>query len=326
MKHSKWFLALAAFLAAALACSIPGSDSQPGGDLSLQATQMAVAVQQTSLAIQQATMSAVQSVPTQGPPPQAEDAEPPPVPAPATEAPPADMGELIKASNILIYEDMVGNPAYVPIVTNVINAMSFSGGKVVNVGDALGDFRSHANSATKWDLMIVAAEDRDSFSGEMFEMMYDHINDGGAVIIEIWYLDDVVNGKVAPILRDCGVTLFRDWWRDRDYDPFNYSIYWLDKTHPLLSTPNTVEPPSYPYPIWYGDAGDLIELGPGGDAVLVGGLFPNRKNDYGVLASCLGGRMALQTFSSHDYKQDLVEALWENYITYTLTKHYEFNP
>jgi hypothetical protein len=36
------------------------------------------------------------------------------------------------------------------------------------------------------------------------------------------------------------------------------------------------------------------------------------------------GRMVIQTFSSHDYKQDLVETLWENYITYTLTRHYEF--
>lgn len=323
MKHSKWLLAAAVLLTAALACNIPGTDSQPGEDLSLQATQMAVAVQQTSLAIQQATMNAAQPAPTQEPPPQAEATEP--APAPATEAPPLDTSELIKASNILIYEDIVGNPAYVPIVTRVVNAMSFSGGRVINVGDALGDFLSHANSATEWDLMIVAAEDRDSFSGEMFEVMYDHINNGGAVIIEIWYLDDVVNGKVAPIMRDCGVTLFRDWWRDRNYDPFDYSIYWLDKTHPLLSTPNTVEPPSYPYPVWFGDAGDLIELGSGGDAVLVGGLFPNRNNDYGTLASCLEGRMVLLTFSSHDYKEDLVEALWENYITYTLTKHYEFN-
>lgn len=325
MKRSKWISGVIAVVIAGWACNVPGSS---GGDVPLSQTQMAIAVQQTSLAIQQATMIAPQpAVPTQEPPPAPASTEP--VPVPATEAPPTEAPDLsarINASNILVYEDMVGNPAYVPVVTNALNSMSFSGGKVVNVGDALGDFRNAANSATVWDLMIVAAEDRDSFSGEMFEMMYDHINNGGAVIIEIWYLDQVVSGKVAPILRDCGVTLFRDWTRGRDYDPFNYSIYWLDKTHPLLSTPNTVEPPSYPYPVWFGDAGDLIELGLGGDAVLVGGLFPNRKNDYGALASCLEGRMVIQTFSTHDYKQDLMEALWENYITYTLMKHYEHLP
>lgn len=320
MKQSKTILAAAVFVAAALACNVPGG-SQPGEDVSLQATQMAIGVQQTSMAIQQATMNAAQAAPSPQPPPASATAESVVV----TEPPPEmDMGQRIKASNILIYEDIVGDPRHVPIVANTVTAMNFSGGKVINVGDALGDFRGHANSATRWDLMIVAAEDRDAFSGEMFEMMYDHIDNGGAVIIELWYLDQVVSGKIAPILRDCGVTLFRDWTRDRDFDPYKYSIYWLDTTHPLLSTPNAVEAPSYPYPVWFGDAGDLLEYGAGGDAVMIGGLFPNRENDYGTLASCLGGRMVIQTFSSHDYKQDLVEALWENYITYTLTKHYEF--
>lgn len=322
MKRSRFVWAGVLFVAAALACNIPGG-SQPDADGSLQATQMALGVQQTSMAIQQATMNAPQPAPSLQPPPVVVTTES----VAATEAPPeVDMSQRIKASNILIYEDIVGDPSYVPIVNNTVSGMNFSGGKVINVGDALGDFRGYANSATRWDLMIVAGEDRDAFSGEMFEMMYDHIDNGGAVIIELWYLDEVVNGKIAPILRDCGVTLFRDWTRDRDYDPYKYSIYWLDTTHPLLSMPNTVEAPSYPYPVWFGDAGDLLEYGAGGDAVMLGGLFPNRKNDYGVLASCLGGRMIIQTFSSHDYKQDLIEALWENYITYTLTKHYEFVP
>jgi hypothetical protein len=133
-----------------------------------------------------------------------------------------------------------------------------------------------------------------------------------------------VNGKISPILNDCGVKLFRNWERNYTYDPYDYSIYWLDSSHPLLSTPNIAQAPSYPYPEWFGDAGDLLELGSGGDAVLVGGLHTNRKADYGVLASCLGGRMVIQTFSTHDYKMDIMQALWENYITYTLTKHYEY--
>ncbi|NOH03858.1 MAG: hypothetical protein HND47_18780 [Chloroflexi bacterium] len=235
------------------------------------------------------------------------------------------MRDLIKGSNILIYEDMMGYPSLLPMVDNTINSMAFSGGKIVNASDGLGTFKQHANSATEWDLIIVASEVRSSFSGEMFEMMYDHIDNGGAVIIEAWHLDKIANGKIAPILSKCGVRFQRDWIRNFEYDPFDYSIYWLDKSHPLLSTPNTVQAPSYPYPVWFTDAGDLLELGSGGDAVLVGGLQSNRKSDYGVLAVCLGGRMVIQTFSSHDYEWDMVQPLWVNYITYTLTKHYEYS-
>ncbi|MCB0117886.1 MAG: hypothetical protein H6634_17170 [Anaerolineales bacterium] len=295
---------------------------------------MAIGVQQTSMAIQQATLDASNGSAATLPPPPDATYTPYPTYTPETssggaaDAPPqasqADINSKIKASNILIYEDAVGDPSLVPVVGSTINSMNFSGGRIINTGDALGKFRDNANSATNWDLMIVAAEVRTSFSGEMFEMMYDHIDNGGAVIIEVWYIDKVINGKIAPILSNCGVTLFRDWRRDNTYDPYNYSIYWLDKNHPLLSTPSIVSPPSYPYPVWFGDAGDLLELSAGGDATLVGGLFPNRNTDYGVLAVCMGGRMVIQTFSSHDYKWDVVQPLWRNYITYTLTNHYEY--
>lgn len=327
MKNSRWFTTVVLLVIMALACNMPASSSS---DLPPEETRVALAVQQTSLAIERATLDADLDLPNVSPTytayptytlePQVNTQEPA-----TTEAPPqVDMDALIKASNILIYEDVVGDPTLVPIVGSTVNAMNFSGGKIINTGDAMGKFREHANSAMKWDLIIVAAEVRSGFSGELFEVMYDHINNGGATIIEIWYLDRVVNGKIAPILNDCGVTLFRDWERNINYDPYDYSIYWLDQSHPLLSSPNIAQAPSYPYPEWFGDAGDLLELGSGGDAVLVGGLHSGRKSDYGVLASCMGGRMVIQTFSTHDYKLDLMQVLWENYIFYTLTKHYEY--
>lgn len=327
MKRSKWLTALLVLISTALACNIPGLT---GNDPSLEETRVALAIQQTSLANQQATLLA----PTIPPPAATYTPYPTytPLPAPlvteaATSTVPAattvDMHELIKGSNILVYEDMVGYPSQLPMVERTISAMNFSGGKIVNVGDALGTFKQHANSATQWDLIIVASELRSGFSGEMFEMMYDHIDNGGAVIIEAWHLDKIANGRIAPILSQCGVRFQRNWIREYEYDPFDYSIYWLDQSHPLLSTPNTVQAPSYPYPIWFTDAGDLLELGPGGDAVLVGGLHASRKSDYGVLAVCLGGRMVIQTFSSHDYEWETVQPLWMNYITYTLTNHYE---
>lgn len=327
MKNSRWYTAAFMLVVVTLACNMPSSS---GGTISPEETRVALAIQQTSLAIERATLDADLDLPDVLPTytlyptytielqanTQASDTE--------TPQPVSDMDDLIKASNILIYEDVVGDPSLVPIVGNTVNAMNFSGGKIVNTGDAMGNFREHANSATEWDLIIVAAEVRSGFSGELFEVMYDHINNGGAVIIEIWYLDRVVNGKIAAILNDCGVTLFRDWGRNINYDPYDYSIYWLDQSHPLLSSPNVAQAPSYPYPEWFEDAGDLLELSSGGDAVLLGGLHAGRKSDYGVLASCMGGRMVIQTFSTHDYKLDLMQALWENYIFYTLSKHYEF--
>lgn len=321
----KLCLAVAALVVAALACNIPSSQ---GNDTSLMETQMAVGVQQTSLAIQQATLGAEGGGAVQ--PTLEATFTPYPASTPSTaesgnnaSPTPRSVEGLIKGANILIYEDAAGDPSLMPIVSNTVNAMNFSGGRIIDTGDAMGRFREYANSATDWDLIIVAAEVRSSFSGELFELLYDHIDNGGAVIIEVWYLDEVARGKIAPILSDCGVGFYRDWERDTDYDPYKYSIYWLDTSHPLLSTPNTVRAPSYPYPVWFGDAGDLLDLAAGGDAVLVGGLYQNRKSDYGVLASCMGGRMVIQTFSSHDYDWELIQPLWENYITYTLTRHFE---
>ena len=328
MKNLRWCTSAFMLVVVTLACNMPSASS--GAISPPEETRVALAIQQTSLAIERATLDAALDLPdvlpTYTPYPTYTLELQVNTQAPATETPqPAsDMDDLIKASNILIYEDVVGAPSLVPVVGNTVNAMNFSGGKIVNTGDAMGKFREHANSATEWDLIIVAAEVRSGFSGELFEVMYDHINNGGAVIIEIWYLDRVVNGKIAPILNDCGVTLFRDWGRNTNYDPYDYSIYWLDQSHPLLSSPNVAQAPSYPYPEWFGDAGDLLELSSGGDAVLLGGLHAGRKSDYGVLASCMGGRMVIQTFSTHDYKLDLMQVLWENYIFYTLTKHYEY--
>lgn len=318
-------LVLMALVVAALACNMPSS---PGNDPSMMETQMAVGMQQTSLAIQQATLTAAGGLVVQPTP--AATFTPYPTYTPETaqggniaNPTPQNVEGSIEGANILIYEDAAGDPSLLPIVSNTVNAMSFSGGRVIDTGDAMGRFREYANSATDWDLIIVAAEVRSSFSGELFELLYDHIDNGGAVIIEVWYLDEVARGKIAPILSDCGVSFFRDWERETSYDPYKYSIYWLDTSHPLLSTPNTVRAPSYPYPVWFGDAGDLLKLAPSGDAVLVGGLYQNRKSDYGVLASCMEGRMVIQTFSSHDYDSELIQPLWENYITYTLTKHFE---
>jgi len=312
----------------------------------LEQTQIALGVEQTSLALQheKATLDAQAQVQEPGeesqpanevPPtytplptytpyptdsPEQPTAEPPP-----TEAPEMSMEERIRASNVLIYEDIWDEYALSGDrrVTNAVNAVGFSGGRVINVGDAMGDFKSHLLSGTQWDLIIISVEVRDSIQGEFWEYMIDHLNRNVAMIAEVWYLDDTGYGKIAPILSKCGIAFHKDWVRNPGYDVLDYSILNLDTTHPIFNTPNSGISLVTPNIYWMFDAGDMLKLGPGGDAKLLAGLYYSHKNDYGVIAECMEGRVIFQTFSTHDYRIDQTTALWQNYIVYTLTNHYE---
>ena len=345
---AKLILAWVVILLVLASCNLPGGEAPV--DASLQQTQIALGIQATMLAEQQTALEAeaAQPAPTQPVEP-AQPAQPveqptytpyptytvaapaapaapePTVAPPTAEPPPAqDVAAQVKAANILVFEDIQGwgQPTY---VRDTVNRMGFRGGKIVFVGDAVGTFMEHLNSPQPWDLIIVAAESRSGVRGEFWDVLSDRINNRDAALIaEVWYLDSTANGRIAPLLYQCGIEFQRDWTRNNNsFDPFDYSIYWLDSGHPLLSSPNYAEPLSYPTEFWTGDVGDLIRLGSGGDAQLVGGLYMREKSSYGVLATCMDGTVIFQTFSSHDYPQAKVMALWENYITYTLTNHFE---
>jgi hypothetical protein len=103
----------------------------------------------------------------------------------------------------------------------------------------------------------------------------------------------------------------------------NYSIYWLQQDSPLFSIYKTVPPLVTPNIYWTGDAGDLMKISGTGDATLLAGTQASEKSSYGVLTSCMQGRMILQTFSTHDYQETKTVALWQNYIIYTLTNHFK---
>lgn len=327
-------------------CNMPSS--QKAVDPGVQQTQVQLGIQATMLAEQQMTMQAEAAQPAPVEPVQpAQPVEQPtytpyptytvaapaaPTAAPPTVAPPPtaepapvqDVAAQVKAANILVFEDIQGwgQPTY---VRDTINRMGFRGGKIVFVGDAVGTFMEHLNSPQPWDLIIVAAESRSGVRGEFWDVISERMNGRDAALIaEVWYLDSTANGRIAPLLHQCGIEFQREWTRNNNnFNPFDYSIYWLDSGHPLLSSPNYAEPLSYPTEFWTGDVGDLIRLGSSGDAQLVGGLHMREKSSYGVLATCMDGTVIFQTFSSHDYPQTKVMSLWENYITYTLTNHFE---
>ncbi len=329
----------------ALACSfstlISQETKQPDGQVE---TQIAFGIQSTQLAEDRAqlnldqTAAAVMPIETIAPPTaEPATAEPAPTWTPIAVEPTAepptpeavDMTDRIRGANVLVYEDVRGYPDLETRVSMAVRTMRFKGGKVIEVGDALGVFMENLNSGVKWDLIVVAAEARNTVRGEFWDIIYDQVSDGTALVAEMWYLDEISGGRINPLLRECGVRVQKDWSRDpyTNDDPqksLNYSIYWLDNESEVFYTPNMTGQLTTPNLYWSGDVGDLLMLRTEGDAQMIAGLYPNRKTDNGVLASCLGGRMILQTYSTHDYRQDKTVPLWENFMTVTLTHHFEY--
>jgi hypothetical protein len=329
------YLFLISTLFILFACTLSGIGG-PSNE-ALQLTQIALGVQSTQLALQQqqATLNASGAVSgiatytpqptyTSGPPPITEPiATDPPTPVPTK-----DIQSMIRGANVLIYEDIWGDSNWSGNrrVSMAVQQMGFSGGRVINLGDALGDFKGQLNSGTPWDLIVVSAESRADVRGEFWDYMIDQVHNGVALVAEVWYLDKINLGRISPLMTECGISLQKNWSRPVKYDLLDYSITLLDPTHPVFNTPNAGVSLSVPNSYWPEDAGDLLRLGTGGDAKLLAGVYKSHPSDYGLIAECFKGRVIFQTFSTHDYRQDQTVPLWVNYMTYTLTKHFEAKP
>jgi hypothetical protein len=313
-------------------------------DTGLESTQVALAIQQTGLAMDQTR--AVQAIPptnTSEPPPlptytpyptytsqvivQPTVAQLQPTVQPTVEQQPtADPGqsfeEWMDGVNILLYDDMLAMWQE-QVIENAIDGLGL-GRNTKNVGDAMGNFLSEMNSAIVWDLIIVGAESRDSISGEYFDMLADQVDRGSSVIIEIWYIDDVASGRIQPLMQRCGISFQKDWWRDPGDNLNDFLVYLLEPGDPLFSQPNMISLLA-PYDImWDFDIGDVVKLNSGSNAQLLGGAYPKRYSDFGLLAECMDGRMIWQLFSTHDYKTQEMINLWQNYIYNTLQARYEY--
>jgi hypothetical protein len=308
-------------------CSLPGMT-----DPSLEATKMALAVMQTSMALEQA----------QGAQNPIEETQPPaaqptytPYPTftsqaveqteePATEevVPAQSFEDWMDGANILLYDAMYGR-GDTNVIENAIDGLGLSG-NTTNVGTNIGDFLSEMNSAVTWDLIIVGSEFRSQVQGEIFDALANEIDRGSSVVLETWYIDQVFNGRIQPVMQRCGITFHQDWWRDNNADLNSFLIYILEPDAQLFSQPNTIGM-LIPYDIrWIDDVGDTVKKISGSDAVLMAGRLRNEHNSYGLLTECMGGRMVWQTFSTHDYKdQDMIN-LWQNYIYNTLEARFEY--
>ncbi|MFH1183777.1 MAG: hypothetical protein V1755_01905 [Chloroflexota bacterium] len=301
-----------AALVLTLACAGVGSTAAPPAfdptkaALELQGTAMALQLTQAALNNAQPQAPALPAA-TQGAP----AAPPEPLPTPTD-----DLEARILSAKILVYE----NTDESGIGMWIQDAIEGMGIQYTQTGSYSGHFMEYLNSGVKYDLIIVGAEDKDKISGEFWDVISGRLTrDKTALIAEVWYLDREANGPISKILGPCGVRFRVDW-------PLAESIYWWEPDHPIFNEPNVVLPLLHYNRYWANQTGDKLMLGGGGDAVMLAGLSASPSPGEGVLATCFDGRVIIQTFSDHDYRQAEVIPLWQNYIHYTLKNHFAVAP
>lgn len=308
-------LAIALMLACDLGTSSPASG--PGVD----ATTAALQLQGTALALQltQAAMGAQPQAQPPNPPASAPTANAPAAAQQPLATPTADVEARIKSAKILVYE----NTDEYNIGMWVQDALDGMGLKYKQTGSYSGYFMQDLGSGVKYDLIIVDAEGKDKISGEFWDIINTRLTrDKAALIVEVWYLHKEANGPISKILSGCGI-------RYRTAHPEAESIYWWVPDHPVFNEPNTALPLLNYHQYWSlksGGDGDKIMVGGGGDATLLAGLSSQSSMGEGVLASCYDGRVIIQTFSDHDFREADIIPLWQNYIHYTLKNHFAVTP
>ena len=124
----------------------------------------------------------------------------------------------MKTAQILLYEDMVSDPSEYRYVKKTLDAMDL---RYKDDGNAQGwlksDLLGNSPSGKPWDLVIIAAEARSDVTGEYFDYIDDVLDKGTPVILESWILDSVSQGRVSPILANCGVQVY-------PYFPKSFSV------------------------------------------------------------------------------------------------------
>lgn len=228
----------------------------------------------------------------------------------------------LSSANILIYEDVVQEQSLIPRIDNALSGLGMSGENIINVRDAAGDFLFYLESGTAWDLIIFSQESRRQIEPGIMGELLSHVKNNGALILEGWNLDQYAHGSTLELLNYCGIEIQHDYYRSNNYDFVDFYIYDFKTGSPVLSYPNQISFPLKPSPYWKADVGDVVRLTQASDAMLLAGIWTGDPTTYGLAASCLDGRVIIQTFSSHDYYVNDTNALYQNYIVNTLMSHF----
>ena len=264
----------------------------------------------------QLTQSALNSAQPQAPAASAPTPQEPVIPAPPQPTPTPDLDARIKTAKVLVYE----NTDELNAGMWIQEALEGMGMEYTQTGSFSGHFMEYLNSGVEYDLIIVGAEAKDKISGEFWDVISSRLTrDKAALIAEVWYLDKEASGPINKILGPCGVRFRIDW-------PVAESIYWWESDHPVFNEPNVVLPLLHYNRFWANQAGDKLMMGSGGDAVMLAGMSSRPSSGEGALATCFEGRVIIQTFSDHDFRQAEIIPLWQNYIYNTLRNHFEALP
>ena len=327
------------------ACNLtPASGSEALKQTQIRETELDINVKQTLLVQQQLDReieltAAAETVPVQAPTPEPGVTLAPPVEAPqptkpaALESPPPQPTEPAPAAEfdeaayqewkttakILLYEDMTARLDTVRYVKLTLDEMGL---RYKDDGSAYGwlldDLAGGPQDGDQWDLIIIAAEDKDGIKADFFTPALKAIDAGTPVILETWYLDGAYSGSASGLLARCGVGYEADWER---IPPSNAAMFALSPDNPVLQRPNSGLGFSATTNFWWDpngiisyDIGDLMKLSPDSNATLLIGTKAGDKLTHGTAAVCMDGMLILQTFSSHLLTYKSMSPLWENYI------------
>jgi hypothetical protein len=210
--------------------------------------------------------------------------------------------------NILLYEDT----GYIgPWVKEVMDDM----GLEYTYAKGSGDLLEHLQSEIKWSLIVIAAEDKASIQGDIWELLNQKATyENTSLIVETWSIHLIAEGKVKPFLAACGIT----WQKNLAKA---VPVYILDPEHPIFNEPNTGIALEKPIPYWGSEAVDLMQLAPISYARILAGNDPKTATAGGMITTCFQDRVILQTFLNHDYPKENIQALWENYLTFMLRRY-----
>ena len=239
---------------------------------------------------------------------------------PTLPAPQPDQ-RLLESARILLFEDMSAS-RQIRIVKEALDDLGYF---YLDVGSAKGWFKTQLLSGTDWDVVIAAAEAEREFGGEFFQYLDDQVAKGAGVVVENWDIDAAPSGKAGLLLGRCGLRFQADW-----YMPDMRVFFWTLPEAPVFHEPNQIPAQLRNAPaLWTGDVGDLLEVDPQvanrpNGPIILASTNPDLKLSNGVLSSCLGGRVILQTFRTHEYQHDDMVRMWENYIYQALKAHLEF--
>jgi hypothetical protein len=335
-----------------VSCTFGAPNAQQAAEqTNVRATQIEVYVQQTLLAQQSiadlqdsqtpppVTSLPSRAAPSSTPQPQASPVSPNPATSTASPAAPAATAQptpatidqtsfdtWIKSANILLYEDMTARLDTLRFVKATLDKMAL---KYKDDGSAKGwlrnDLSSGATGGKPWDLVIIAAEDKEQAENEFFDYVTNALDQGSSVIFEVWYLNKAYANRAGPILARCGVEYSGDRTR---VPPGSMVLFPLDAGNVLLNVPNKNLSFTNTSSYWWSssasyDTGDLLSKAPKSQAELVLGISPDNREDHATLVRCLNGQLILQTFSSHTLAYESIGPLWQNLIYNALKTRFD---